>query len=133
MSAVLLLDERILADGRHARTWAELDGQKIEIRDEEGGVTAALSIAAVAKVMERYGRALEPGIPLTGEVLELGAGRRLRRLRYHAAVDATGRDYLVWEEGEREPLAAVATMVTAALRYLALRLSEDRGSDPSGI
>ncbi len=122
---MLLLDERILADGTHARTHAEVSGDKVRIRDDDG-TTGELSIAAIDRVMTRYGRELEDTIALVGDVLELPGGYRLRRLRYHAVVDATGRDYLVWERPEGEPLAVVGAMVTAALRYLVLRLSDAR-------
>jgi hypothetical protein len=128
---VLLLDERILADGTHARTHAEVDGEKVRISDDDG-TSGELSVAALDRVMTRYGRELEETIGLVGDVLELPGGYRLRRLRYHAAVDATGRDYLVWERPDGEPLAAVGTMVTAALRYLVLRLSDARPQIPEG-
>jgi hypothetical protein len=121
---VLLLDERIKADGSHARTWAESDGERVQIRDDDGP-PGALSIAAVDRVMCRYGRPLDPGITLDGESLMCGA-YRLRRLRFHAIVDAEGRDYLVWERPDGEPLACVAAMATAALRYLTQRLAEAR-------
>ena len=123
MRRVLLLDERILADGSTARTWASCVGGRLHLRDDDG-TQGGLSVAAVDRVMSRYGRALEPDIELGGEVLELGA-YRLRRLRFHAAVDATGRDYLVWEHEGAEPLAVIATMATAALRYLVVRLASD--------
>lgn len=128
---MLLLDERILADGTHARTHAEVDGDKVRIRDDDG-TSGELSVAALDRVMTRYGRELEETIGLVGDVLELPGGYRLRRLRYHAVVDATGRDYLVWERPDGEPLAAVGTMVTAALRYLVLRLSDARPQIPEG-
>ncbi len=122
---MLLLDERILADGTHARTHATVIGDKLRISDDDG-TTGELSIAAIDRVMTRYGRELEETIALVGDVLELPGGYRLRRLRYHAVVDATGRDYLVWERPDGDPLAVVGTMVTAALRYLVLRLSDAR-------
>jgi len=118
-----LLDERILADGTHARTHALVVGEKIRIQDDDG-TAGELSVHALDRVMSRYGRALDDTIALVGDALDLPGGYRLRRLRYHAAVDATGRDYLVWERPDGEPLAAVGTMVTAALRYLVLRLAE---------
>ncbi len=121
----LLIDERILADGRHCRSWASKDGARVHIADDEGA-SGALSLAALDRVMVRYGRPLEPEIPLDGEALELDDGRRLRRLRYHAPVDATGRDYLVWERPGEPPLAVLATHVAAALRYLVLRLDAER-------
>jgi hypothetical protein len=130
----LLIDERILADGRHARSWASREGDARVHIAEEDGPSGALSIAALDRVMVRYGRPLEAGVALAegeGDALELGDGRRLRRMRFHAAVDATGRDYLVWERPGEEPLAVIATHVAAALRYLVLRLDAERS--PSEI
>lgn len=131
MRGVLLLDERIRADGTYARTWAERAGERVKISDDDG-TAGELSVAALDRVMRRYGRALEPDIRLDGEALELPGEHRLRRLRYHAAVDATGRDYLVWERPGEEPIAAIATMATAALRYLVLRLAEERPQESEG-
>ncbi|MBS1121742.1 MAG: hypothetical protein H6Q90_3970 [Deltaproteobacteria bacterium] len=125
MRRVLLLDERILADGNLARSWGSVAGERLHIRDEDGP-EGALSVVAVDRVMCRYGRPLDPEIGLSGDHLELPGGYRLRRLRFHAIVDAEARDYLVWERPDGEPLAAVGTMVTAALRYLVLRISGER-------
>lgn len=125
---MLLLDERILADGTHARTYASVVGDRVRIYDDPNGpesADGALSVPALDRVMTRYGRELDASVALDGEALELPGGFRLRRLRYHAVVDAEGRDYLVWERSGGDPLAAVATMVTAALRYLVLRLAGD--------
>ena len=121
----LLLDERILGDGRHVSTWATLVDGKLRVDDDEGS-SGTLSIAALDRVMVRYGLPLDTEIRLDGDALELGDGRRLRRLRHHAPVDATGRDYLVWERSGEAPLAAIATHVTAALRYLVMRLAAER-------
>jgi hypothetical protein len=124
MAAVLLLDERIKADGTHVRTWAASAGERLRISDDDGA-TGELSLVAVDRVMCRYGRPLDHGIALEGESLVCGR-YRLRRLRYRAAVDAEGRDYLVWERPGGEPVACVAAMATAALRYLTLRLAGER-------
>ena len=140
---MLLLDERIRADGTLARSWAALAGDRVRITDDEGAA-GELSVAALDRVMCRYGRPLDPEIPLLSgaaggdggstSVLDLPGGYRLRRLRYHAPVDATGRDYLVWERPARdsEPLAVIATMATAALRYLVLRLAGERPQESEG-
>lgn len=120
----LLLDERILGDGSHARSWASRDGERVHISDDDG-TSGALSVAAIDRVMVRYGRPLDGSIALEGDALDLGDGRRLRRLRYHSAVDAEGRDYLVWERPGEPPLAVIATHVTAALRYIVLRLGAE--------
>lgn len=153
---MLLLDERIRTDGTHVRSWASVDGARVEIRDDDGGVAGALSVAAVDRVMTRYGKPLdrsaiaclpgarggaarEPdadagaGADASDGALALPGGYRLRRLRFHAKVDATGRDYLVWERPDGEPLCVLATMATAALRYLVLRLAEARDGSVSGI
>jgi hypothetical protein len=126
MRRVLLLDERILPDGTHARSWARVEGDRLYLSDDDG-TAGALSILAVDRVMNRYGKPLEATVALAGgDLLALPGGYRLRRLRFHAIVDAEGRDYLVWERPEGEPVAAVATMVTAALRYLVLRITAER-------
>jgi hypothetical protein len=129
MATRLLLDERILGDGRHARTYATLDGDRLEVADDDGQ-TGALSFAALDRVMCKYGLPLDETIALDGETLEL-SGCRLRRLRYHAPVDAEARDYLVWEKPGEPALAVIATHATAALRYLVLRIQGERG--PSEI
>lgn len=135
MTDRLLLDERILADGSHARTYACLAGATAEhIRiEDESGAAGELSIAALDRVMARYGRPLESQLDATrGDALDLGEGRRLRRFRYHAVVDAEGRDYLVWERADAEPIAVIATHATAALRYLVLRLGGERSQESEG-
>jgi hypothetical protein len=131
MTSRLLLDERILAHGAHARTYASLAGDLLHVEDD-AGLAGALSIAAVDRVMVRYGLPLEPGVTPSGDALDLPGGYRLRRLRYHAVVDAEGRDYLVWERAAGEPLAVLATHATAALRYLVLRIGAERPQESEG-
>jgi hypothetical protein len=125
---MLLLDERIKADGSHTRTWATSDGARVQIRDEDGS-SGELSLAAVDHVMRRYGRPLDDHIVVEGASLTCGTCK-LRRLRYHAAVDAEGRDYLVWECPGDEPIVCLAATATGAMRFLIDRMS--RGT-PSGI
>lgn len=127
----LLLDEHLLADGRVLRRWAEPAGARVRVVDDDG-VGGELSIAAIERVMARYGRPLADDIPLDGDALELAGGCRLRRLRHHAPVDATGRDYLVWEHPGGPPLAVIAIHATAALHYLALRLAVERSQETEG-
>ncbi|TMQ12274.1 MAG: hypothetical protein E6J90_31970 [Deltaproteobacteria bacterium] len=128
MRGMLLLDERIGADGSHVRTWATSDGERIRLSDD-GGAIGELPLGVVDHVMARYGRPLDGAIRLEGDSLTCGTCR-LRRLRHRAAVDAEGRDYLVWERPGDEPVACIATTATAALRFLLAR--SPRGS-PSGI
>lgn len=87
------------------------------VLEEDDVDLGALPALAVRVTMLRYGRELEPGLELDGPELPVGQGT-LRRYRYRAAVDAIGRDYLVWSEPGRPPLAALATTVAAALRHL---------------
>ena len=131
MTDRLLLDERILGDGTLARTYASLVAGAVRV-DDDGGSSGSLSVAALDRVMCRYGLPIDDGVSLDGEALELGDGRRLRRLRYHAVVDAEGRDYLVWERSGESPLAVIATHATAALRYLVLRLGAERSQETEG-
>jgi hypothetical protein len=119
---VVLLDERIRSDGSHARTWATCEGDRVRLVDDDGPV-GELSVAAVDQVMRRYGRPLDPEVPLEGDSLTCGTCK-LRRLRHHAQVDAEGRDYLVWEHPDEEPLVCVGATVTAALRFLVARWRE---------
>lgn len=131
MTDRLLLDERILADGAHACTYARLAGANLRIEDE-AGPSGELSVAALDRVMVRYGLPLEDGLAAEGEFLDLGGGHRLRRFRYRAIVDADVRDYLVWERPDHEPVAVIATHATAALRYLVLRLAQERSQESEG-
>ena len=124
MATRLLLDERILADGRHSCTYASISGDRVQISDDEG-VAGPLSLAALDRVMTKYGLPLDEAVDVAGDALEFADGRRLRRMRYHSRVDAEGRDYLVWEVPGEDPRAVIATHATAALRYLVLRLSSE--------
>jgi hypothetical protein len=124
----LLLDERIRADGSIARSWASTAGARFVLRDDDG-TTGELSVGALDRVMCRYGRPLADDARPESDSLELDGGRRLRRLRYRAAVDADGRDYLVWERPGEPALAVLATHATAALRYLVLRLAGDASQE----
>jgi hypothetical protein len=117
--SVLLLDERITPDGAHARTWATSDGERLQIRDDDGW-SGELSLIAVDQVMYRYGRPLDDTIALEGDSLLCGACT-LRRLRHHAVVDVEGRDYLVWQRAGDAPMVCLAATVTAALRFLVAR------------
>lgn len=141
----LLLDERILRDGRRACTWAEIKGSHVLLVDDDG-TSGLLTATALERVMMRYGKPLDPAVclesaaidppphsvfPRSAGVIDVGQGRRLRRLRHHAPVDAEGRDYLVWERPNDVPIAVIAAHATAALRYLVMRLSAER--NPSEI
>lgn len=112
----MVIDERIADDGSYLSTALEPDGDRLVLRDGDHAV--ALPPAAVVAVMRRYGRALEPGLDPDPGAVDLGADNRLRRLRFRARVDADSRDYLVLEQDGAEPVAAIASAVAEALRYL---------------
>ena len=127
----LLIDEHIRIDGVVVRTHLGYEGGRITVTSDDG-IHGALSTAAIAKVMERYGRPLDLTVaplpePAAAPRLPLGDEGSLLMLRFKARVDADSRDYLVWERGRDEPLAALSNGVAAALRYLCLQLAEQRG------
>lgn len=134
---MLLIDEHIRADGALVRTHLDRDGDHVVITSDDG-VHGRLSLGALDRVLQRYGKPLEAGVELVGDALDFGDGHVLRHLRWKAPVDAAPRDWLVWAAPGVEPVAALANGVAAALRYLVLRLSEEHaaasgtgGGDPA--
>lgn len=120
----MVIDEHIRPDGELVRTHLEpAEGGRVRVRADD--VDGELSAAALEKVMSRYGRPLDPEIPITGDAIAVGTAR-LVRLRFKAVVDADARDWLVWSAPGAEPVAALATGVAAALRYLVFRITEER-------
>jgi hypothetical protein len=113
----LLIDERLDESGDPIRTYLAADGEGA-LTLVEGSEARALPARAVAVVMRRYGRVLEDGIAPDGDRLAIGELGTLARLRFRAAVDADGRDYLVWSEPGRPALACLARSAAAALRHL---------------
>ena len=90
------------------------------------GVERALPDGALAAIMKRFGQPLEPGAKVMEiDVLELGAGERLRHVRHLDFYDFIARDYLVYEAPDREPACAMATTVAGALEHLARAASPD--------
>jgi hypothetical protein len=125
---VLQIDEHLRLDGMTVKTHLGFDDGRVTIVSDDG-IHGQLSVHAIGKVMERYGRPLDLAIaPLEGTPrLELGDFGALRMLRFRARVDVEARDYLVWDRAEGEPLAALSNGVAAALRYLCLQLAERKG------
>lgn len=121
---MLKIDEFVSPDGTLAQTLLSLDLGQVTLHQRPGG-SAGLPLAAIAVVMRRYGRPFDSAGPVAGELV-LPDGSRLWVFRHHAAVDATGRDYVAWQSATagEPPLAAIAISVAAALRHLA-RLGSD--------
>ncbi|HVV83073.1 MAG TPA: hypothetical protein VHE35_08325 [Kofleriaceae bacterium] len=141
----MLIDEHIRADSRRVRTWlrpvdagagaagagaaaAAAPGAESKIAvevgldDERPELLAALSGGAVAHVLRHYGKPLDDDVLAQladAERIPLGGGLELARLRWRAAVDASGRDWLVLVTPGAEPVAALAPGVAGALRYIA--------------
>ena len=120
---MILIDEHIRADGVLVKTHLDRDGDHVMVIGDD--VRGRLSIAALEKVMHRYGRPLEHGVRVDGPGLELGGGKSIGTFRFHAKVDAESRDYLAWSAPGEETIAAMSNGVAAALRYLVLRLAEE--------
>jgi hypothetical protein len=117
---LLLIDEHIRIDGSTVQTHLGFEDGRVTVISDDG-IHGALSVGAIGKVMERYGKPLDVAIaPLPGQDesprLAIGDAGALCMLRFHARVDAEARDYLVWERPGGEPLAALSTGVAAALR-----------------
>ena len=127
---MLTIDEHIRADSSVVRTHLRLDpdGQHMHI-DVDGGTSGALSAAAVIHVLRRYARPLDDSVVAdlaAAPRLSLADGSAIALLHWRAAVDAAGRDWLVLLVPGSEPQAALANGVAAALRYLVLRLQDER-------
>lgn len=120
-----VIDERLDERGDAHRTTLRQDGELLAVEDD-GALLGHISLLMLRTVMQRYARALDPDVPVEGPALSFG-DEQLRRMRHRAAVDAIGRDYLVWEREGAEPAAALSVSVAAALRHLAAA-TRSRGS-----
>jgi hypothetical protein len=127
---MLTIDEHIRADSSTVRTHLRLapGGEHIHI-EVDGGASGTMSVGAIVHVIRRYARplddALVDGHPAPPR-LPPPAGTAIALLHGRAAVDAAGRDWLVLLVPGEEPQAALSNGVAAALRYLVLRLQDER-------
>jgi len=119
---VILIDEHIRGDGAVVRTHLGRDGDHVVVDGDDA--RGRLSVAALDKVMRRYGRPLEDGVAPSGPSVDFGGGHVLTAFRFRAQVDADGRDYLAWTAPGVETVAALSNGVAAALRYLVLRIGD---------
>ena len=113
----LLIHEQVRADGDVERTWLEVVDGELVLRFDEA-TTAAVEIRVLEAVMRRYGKPLADDIVVSGTRLELDGGRTLGLVRHRGRYDVIAKDFLVYGAPGQEPVAELATSVTAALTFL---------------
>lgn len=116
----MIIHERIRDDGIVERTQLVAVDGGLWLTDD-AGLRAAVKPEWVVAVMRRYGRPLDDAIDVTGDGLPIGDSAELRLLVYRSTVDAGPRDYAVLCVDGKRPIAALATTIAGALRYLADR------------
>jgi hypothetical protein len=129
---MLLLHERTRDDGSTERTFLEsLPGEGLCLR-VEGEPPRPLPLEVLAAVMKRYGRVLDSAVTIApdAERIALAGDRALVHLRHLARYDVIARDWIVWVEPGAEPIAELATAVSAALRHL-LDVMDHSSREPS--
>jgi len=115
--ALFLLHETTRADGSLERIHLRERDAILFLVDDDG--EHPLPAGALAIVMQRYGKAIDPPLPPAIETLALSDGSKLVRFRHLAVYDVIARDYMMYETPENEPVCELATAVTAALSHLA--------------
>jgi hypothetical protein len=119
-----LLHEFHDREGVPRRTWLERSGAHLSLLEEsaDGAIDAmALPPGSVAAVVGRYARPLDQSwieIPDAGG-LPLPQGGRLVRVRFRPRYDVIAKDYLVFVSEGCEPVAELATTLSAAFLHLA--------------
>ena len=112
----LVVDERIREDGSLLRTYLQPMHGSIRVFDDDG-LTAVLPMTVLLRVMERYGKPLDPTVCVPPAALRFRDGVSVQALRYHARVDAESRNYLILSRPDHSPVAALATVVASAMRH----------------
>ncbi|MEO6574911.1 MAG: hypothetical protein ABIP89_13790 [Polyangiaceae bacterium] len=113
----LLIHQRTRVDGSLEDLFLSREDDALRVQigaDDE----AFVPIEALVAVMRKFGKPLAPEIRLGATALELGDGRSLTMLRHLARYDVIARDFLVFCAPNEEPLAELASSVTAALMHL---------------
>jgi hypothetical protein len=114
----LLIHERVSDDGARERTWLELVDGTLTLFFDDEGERSPVHPSLLDAVMKRYGRPLDDDVDPSGPRLSLDQGRTLSLLRHRARYDVIARDFLVYEAPGAEPLAELASSVSAALAHL---------------
>jgi|ERR1019366_1658827 hypothetical protein len=117
LSALFLLHETTRADGSLERIHLLERDAILFLVDDDG--EHALPEGALAIVMQRYGKPIDPPFPRAIETLALADGSKLVRFRHLAVYDVIARDYVMYEVPENEAVCELATAITAALSHLA--------------
>ncbi|HKQ70377.1 MAG TPA: hypothetical protein VJT73_13605 [Polyangiaceae bacterium] len=113
-----VIHEREFPEGGLETTELEVADGRLWLSIDPAGSRVDVPLVWLDAVMKRYGRPLEDGLAVRGPELSPGDGRRLVLFRYKAGYDVIAKDYVLYERPGEEPVAALATAVTAALGYL---------------
>ncbi len=81
------------------------------------GEATLLPMTVLERLMDRYGKPLEDGVPIVGPSVDLGSGYSLCVIRHLGTYDVIARDFVVFTSPDREPLAELATSISAALAH----------------
>jgi hypothetical protein len=114
---LLLVHEWTTGDGEREALEVGVDDGCLVVRTAGGD--ARLPMSVLERVMERYAKPLEADVKLDGPSLDLGNAGVLRRIRHRGFYDVIARDFIVWHPREGEPVAELATAVSAALGHFA--------------
>lgn len=114
---MLLIHVAIDQGGQDLPIFIDVRGEVVVLVD--GDAVRPLPPGALAAVMRRYGKPLEEPVTRREDTLALGDGATLSRFRHLATFDVIAKDWLLYEAPNEEPVAELATAVTAALSHLA--------------
>ena len=122
----LTIDARRSDDGSLVQTWLIEDQGALLIHDESGAAALPLTARAIVATFARYAKPLAVALPdELSTVVPIGDRARLRAFRFRGWGDVEPSDYLVLEQDGREPVAAPANLVAAALRHLATAFARE--------
>jgi hypothetical protein len=114
---LFLIHESARPDGTLSRIFLRENDGVLFLVDDAG--EHALPEGALDAVMRRYAKPLESPMTNVVDTLALSNGIKLSRFRFLATYDVIARDYIAYETPENEPIAELATGVSAALSHLA--------------